>query len=182
MATVNELKSKNYYEILNVSRDASTDAIKESYKEIAKIYHPDSNYYADIIAEPLSPEQEEIFKIITAAYNTLISPEKRKEYDQAIAPMVDLSINLKSWEDKDEFWDYRTSATSIGAIPSRSTTVKRTTSNLKNFGKIHAAPPPPPKVEEEIEEEQTNYKLYLLYIVGALFFVSGAVVLYLVLR
>lgn len=93
-AMLEAIKSKTFYEVLNLERDASTDQIKDSYKEIAKLYHPDSNFYTEIIQDPLSAEEEEVFKFITLAYTTLSNGEKRKEYDKTLAPL------LKGWEEE----------------------------------------------------------------------------------
>lgn len=86
------LSSKNYYEILGIERNASKEAIKKAYHEIARVYHPDSNFYSEIIDESLSPEQEEFFRLITEAYNTLMNEKSRAEYD-ALLPK-----ELPSWE------------------------------------------------------------------------------------
>lgn len=64
---------KDYYEILNVSRDASQDEIKSAYRKLAKKYHPDLN--------PNDKEAEQKFKEINEAYEILSDPEKRKRYD-----------------------------------------------------------------------------------------------------
>ena len=90
------IKSKNFYEILNVGPEATTDQIKDSYKEIAKLYHPDSNFYSEIIQDPLSAEEQEIFKLITDAYTTLTNKEKRATYDLKIPK------GLKSWGEEEE--------------------------------------------------------------------------------
>lgn len=65
--------TKNYYEILGVSEDASADEIKKIYRKLAREYHPDRN--------PDKPGAEEKFKEIQEAYSTLSDEEKRKEYD-----------------------------------------------------------------------------------------------------
>lgn len=62
------------YEILNVSRTASQDEIKSSYRRLARQYHPDVN--------PNNPDAEEKFKEIGMAYEILSDPEKRQRYDQ----------------------------------------------------------------------------------------------------
>ncbi len=64
---------KDYYEILNVSRDASLDEIKAAYRKLAKKYHPDLN--------PNDKEAEQKFKEINEAYEVLSDPEKRRKYD-----------------------------------------------------------------------------------------------------
>ena len=63
---------KNYYEILEVSTDADTLEIKSAYRKLARKYHPDVNK---------SPEAIEMFKEITAVYETLCNDEERKKYD-----------------------------------------------------------------------------------------------------
>ena len=96
--------SKSYYEILGISREATLKEIKKSYHELARLYHPDSNFYADIIDDKLNSQQIELFKIITSAYHTLIDPEKRKTYDSSLLPPPrEFSSNWESGS-SDEFW------------------------------------------------------------------------------
>lgn len=63
----------DYYNILGVSRNASEDEIKKAYKKLAIKYHPDKN--------PGNKEAEEMFKKVSAAYETLSNKEKRQQYD-----------------------------------------------------------------------------------------------------
>lgn len=65
---------KDYYKILGVSENATTEEIKQAYKKLAMKYHPDRN--------PGDKEAEEKFKEINEAYSVLSDPEKRKQYDQ----------------------------------------------------------------------------------------------------
>ncbi|RME47351.1 MAG: J domain-containing protein [Deltaproteobacteria bacterium] len=65
---------KDYYDILGVSKTASTEEIKKAYRKLALKYHPDRNKE--------DPEAERKFKEISEAYAVLSDPEKRKEYDQ----------------------------------------------------------------------------------------------------
>ena len=67
------MEDKDYYKILGVSRNASEEEIKKSYRRIAMQYHPDRN--------PGNKEAEENFKIASEAYEVLRDPEKRGIYD-----------------------------------------------------------------------------------------------------
>ncbi|MEW6455228.1 MAG: molecular chaperone DnaJ [Acidobacteriota bacterium] len=67
------MTKKDYYEILNVSRNSTQEEIKKAYRNMALKYHPDRN--------PSNKEAEEKFKEAAEAYSVLGDPEKRKIYD-----------------------------------------------------------------------------------------------------
>ncbi len=67
-------QKRDYYEVLNVNRDADENEIKKAYRKLAVRYHPDKN--------PGDKEAEENFKEATEAYDVLKTPEKRDRYDQ----------------------------------------------------------------------------------------------------
>jgi len=62
------------YKTLGVSKKATDEEIKKAYRKLARKYHPDRN--------PDDAGAEEKFKEISAAYDVLGDPEKRKEYDE----------------------------------------------------------------------------------------------------
>lgn len=69
---------KNYYEILQVDKNASPEIIEKVYKTLAKQYHP------DLQSEENKKNSEEIFKKINEAYETLSDPSKKAIYDKNI--------------------------------------------------------------------------------------------------
>lgn len=65
---------RDYYEVLEVAKDASADEIKKAYRKKAIQYHPDKN--------PGDKEAEEKFKEAAEAYSVLSDADKRARYDQ----------------------------------------------------------------------------------------------------
>ena len=65
---------KNFYAILGVPQNASTDDIKKAYKKLARENHPDLN--------PGDPEAEKKFKEVSEANAVIGDERKRQEYDQ----------------------------------------------------------------------------------------------------
>lgn len=66
--------AKDYYAVLGVPKDATTEVIKKAYRKLALKFHPDKN--------PGDKKAEEKFKEITEAYAVLSDPEKRRQYEQ----------------------------------------------------------------------------------------------------
>jgi molecular chaperone DnaJ len=78
------MAKEDYYQLLNVARNASDDDIKKSFRRLAMKYHPDRNRD--------NPEAEEQFKKIKEAYEILSDPKKRSAYDQFGHAGVDPSM------------------------------------------------------------------------------------------
>ena len=66
---------ENYYDILEINKNASQEIIEKAYKILVKKYHP------DLQTNNLKTEFEEKIKKINEAYEILSNPEKRKNYD-----------------------------------------------------------------------------------------------------
>jgi curved DNA-binding protein len=67
---------KDYYAILGVKKDASAEEIKQAYRRLAKLHHP------DLHPESGKSAAAEKFKEINEAYEVLSHPEKKSKYDQ----------------------------------------------------------------------------------------------------
>lgn len=65
---------RDYYEVLNVGRDAGQDEIKKAYRNLARKYHPDVN--------PGDKKSEAKFKEVKEAYDVLSDSAKRENYDR----------------------------------------------------------------------------------------------------
>ena len=72
------MEEKNYYDWLEISRNASPEVVEKAYKTLVKKYHPD-------LQEGENKQQaEEMIKKINEAYSVLSDETKRKQYDETI--------------------------------------------------------------------------------------------------
>ncbi|MEM7387777.1 MAG: DnaJ C-terminal domain-containing protein [Verrucomicrobiota bacterium] len=69
-------KFRDYYEILGVPRNASEERIRQAFRQLARVHHP------DVAAEADKEKAEERFKEINEAYEVLSDSDKRAKYDR----------------------------------------------------------------------------------------------------
>ena len=81
------MEYKDYYKVMGVSKNATTDEIKKAFRKLAVKYHPDKN--------PGDKKAEEKFKEIAEANEVLSDPVKRKKYDE-------LGANWKEYEQQQQ--------------------------------------------------------------------------------
>lgn len=81
----------DYYQVLGIEKNASTEAIRSAYRKMARKLHPDLN--------PDDPKAHEKFQQLNEANEVLSDPEKRKKYDKY----------GKDWEHGEEYEKYRQS-------------------------------------------------------------------------
>ncbi|NEQ23783.1 MAG: DnaJ domain-containing protein, partial [Microcoleus sp. SIO2G3] len=72
--------SRDYYKILEISREATIEEIKEAFRRLAREYHPDLH--------PDNPAAAERFKEICQAYEVLSDSVQRTQYDQGFDPLI----------------------------------------------------------------------------------------------
>ena len=78
------MAKRDYYKILQISKNARDEEIKKSYRKLALKYHPDR--YSD----DQRADAEERFQGITEAFNVLSHPESREKYDKEISQGTDV--------------------------------------------------------------------------------------------
>lgn len=82
-------KTKNLYEILQVTPKATSKEIKSQYFNLSKLLHPDVNKSDSVL--------KTTFLELTKAYETLKDPTKRTQYDRKLSNDLDLTGNEKNY-------------------------------------------------------------------------------------
>ena len=105
----------DFYAVLGVAPTASADDIRQSFRVLARQYHPDAN--------PANPDAVERFKIINEAYRVLSTPQLRAAYDQAlrmvtppIAPNTPHNASMPSGQDAVGMPTAQTPAVGLGNV------------------------------------------------------------------
>ncbi len=97
---------RDLYDILGVARTASADELKRAYRKLAKRYHPDVN--------PGDKASEERFKELSAAFEVLSDPKRRKLYDEFGPDSLRTGFDEKRAE---EYRRYRSQGVPPGGVP-----------------------------------------------------------------
>ena len=92
---------KDYYEVLGVSRSATSSEIKKAYRKLAKKYHPDTNKN--------NKAAEEKFKEISVAYEVLSDEKKKALYDKYGEIALDPNFNPEEYEKYQQYQRYQQS-------------------------------------------------------------------------
>jgi len=71
--------AQDHYAVLGVSRQATPEELRNAYRAIARVAHPDRSQ---------DPKSQDMFKRATEAYKILSDPEKRKAYDTGFNPVT----------------------------------------------------------------------------------------------
>src|SRR3954464_3430005 len=102
------------YKVLEVSKEASQDEIRRSYRRLARKYHPDAN--------PGDKKAEDRFKEIQHAYEILSKPEKRREYDEGLRTFFGTGQGQPGGSGFEDFSDLLGGFGNLGDIFGRATT------------------------------------------------------------
>lgn len=71
-----ELDNEDYYSLLNVRREASSEELKAAYRRLCMLYHPDKHRDPE-----LKSQAERLFNLVHQAYEVLSDPQTRAIYD-----------------------------------------------------------------------------------------------------
>jgi tetratricopeptide (TPR) repeat protein len=85
-ARVGRAVGADHYAVLGIKTDCAATELRDAYYYLARRYHPD-RFRTGPLADMLG-EIEHYFRQVTEAYNTLIDPERRKQYDEEAAQRV----------------------------------------------------------------------------------------------
>lgn len=91
------------YEILQVSKQATENEIKKSYRKLAKIYHPDKQENKDNLSDAEVEKINEKFRILNQAYEILVDAQSRSLYDQSLDKIELQKKKQKEYEERRKF-------------------------------------------------------------------------------
>ncbi len=103
---------RDYYEVLGLSKGATADEIKRAYRNMALKFHPDR------VAPDKKKDAEERFKEVSEAYEVLIDPQKKANYDQYGHAGVEGAFKQGgfTWQDFHHFDDLKDAGIDLGDL------------------------------------------------------------------
>lgn len=132
---------KNFYEILEVSENASSEVIEKAYKALVKKYHP------DLQPNEKKQEAENKIKTINEAYEILSDSQKRANYDE----------QLKKKKLKEEQLKYAQMNQNHSARSNTHSTTQNNTSNSQNSMSKKVIRKPERHTSQEYDDYQNEY-------------------------
>ena len=82
-----EFMEKNYYDILEINKNASPEIVEKAYKTLAKKYHP------DLQEESAKTDSEIKMKKLNEAYEIISDPQKREAYNKELEKIEESKTN-----------------------------------------------------------------------------------------
>lgn len=155
---------KNYYQILEVSENASSEVIEKAYKVLARKYHPDT-YPKDKVYFA-----ESKFKEITEAYEVLSNAEARREYDIRIGlnNVAENTYNSSNYENSNNYQSQEEAKQSSSADKSK---LKKLPSFKKYAGTISTLIKDEAKKPAEERSRDLTAAILTIIIISILVFV-----------
>lgn len=147
----NNSNKRNYYEILEVSVDASNEEINQGYMRARNAYSQDSLALYSLMSQE---ECNNIVQLIDEAYSILSDPSKRRQYDEARGLNQNLSQQERNYLNTKDSLHSGDNQSDHSIKPVAETTNKNSMSKIvaqKKFGLNHEVDP---EFEKEIEQAQ----------------------------
>lgn len=120
----------NYYQILEISENASPEVIKAAYKAMVKKYHPD-NFKGDVVT------MENKIRQINLAYETLSNSDLKRKYDEEIAKT---KVNTTERNDTKQYQGNTTKTSNENSESKYTEKDQNTTKNTQSEGKTRRIP------------------------------------------
>lgn len=109
---------RNYYEILEVAKNASPEVIEKAYKTLIKKYHP------DLQPEEQKKDAENKVKLINEAYDILSNPAKKSEYDNKLQ-QIEHQKEIEMQKQVQNYHPNSASATTTKKAPSKTVSTQQ---------------------------------------------------------
>ena len=119
------VKQKTHYEVLKVSRSASTEEIREAFINLSKLWHPDKNTQ--------DPTRHQKFALINEAYSTLSKPLSRRDYDLSLDAQRYVSRQMNASTSRTYGYEYSPNAGPYHHLSEAHYAQREKSASLMNF-------------------------------------------------